>query len=70
MILNWVVSWTSEGIEHEADQRHSEILVGDMGLQGSQGISTPSVTWTHAEVKQIELEEVCEAGLPSTGHEW
>ena len=31
-ILNRIVTWTSEGIEYEADQRHAEIIVQQMGL--------------------------------------
>ena len=43
-ILNRVVTWTSEGIEYEADQRHAEIIVQHLGLQGtSKAVATPSV---------------------------
>merc|ERR1712074_124440 len=34
-ILNRVVTWTSEGIEYEADQRHAEIIVEHLGLSRS-----------------------------------
>merc|ERR1711911_93626 len=43
-ILNRVVQWTRDGIEYEADQRHSEIIVPELGLNGtSKSVSTPSV---------------------------
>ena len=31
-VLNRVVQWTREGIEHEADQRHADILVTELAL--------------------------------------
>ena len=31
-ILNRVVTWTTEGIEYEADQRHAEIIIEHLGL--------------------------------------
>ena len=33
-ILNRVVEWTEEGIRYEADQRHADIIVSKMGLEG------------------------------------
>ena len=33
--------WTSEGLEYEADQRHAEIIVKEMGLETSSGVNTP-----------------------------
>jgi len=41
-VLNRVIHWTPEGIEYEADQRHAEIIISELGLgTGSNGISTP-----------------------------
>lgn len=41
-LLSRVITWTEEGIEWEADQRHAEIIVRDLGLNsGSKGVSTP-----------------------------
>ena len=38
-ILNRVVSWKLKGIEYEADQRHAEIIIKELGLQGdSKGV--------------------------------
>ena len=36
IILNRIVSWTSEGIEYEPDQRHAEIIVDARGLEKRQ----------------------------------
>ena len=42
-ILNRVVTWTEEGIEYEADQRHAEIIVKSLGMQSdSKGVATPA----------------------------
>ena len=32
-ILNRVVDWGEEGIRYEADQRHAEIIVREMGVE-------------------------------------
>ena len=40
-ILNRIVSWTSEGIRYEADQRHAEIITKILGLEGKKHIGTP-----------------------------
>ena len=37
-----MVQWTREGIEYEADQRHAEIIVKEMGLEeGSRSLAAP-----------------------------
>lgn len=33
-ILNRIGEWSSEGIKYEADQRHAEIIVNELGLKG------------------------------------
>ena len=56
-ILNRVIEWTSEGIEYEADQRHAEIIIRDVGLDSSVKTAiTPGVKMTAADkpVKDIE----------------
>jgi hypothetical protein len=56
-ILNRVVTVTDEGLEHEADQRHAEILMRDMGIEvGSKGAVTPGVVFT-GEGAQFYEEE-------------
>jgi len=42
-ILNRVVRWTPEGLTYEADQRHAEIIVEELGLQASNAVKTPGV---------------------------
>ena len=44
-ILNRVVTVTENGLEYEADQRHAEILMRDMGIdESSKGVVTPGVS--------------------------
>ncbi len=40
-ILNRIVRFTGEGVEYEADPRHVEILIQDMGLQEANPVSSP-----------------------------
>ena len=40
-ILNRILRITEKGRELEADQRHSEMIVEEMGLSGARGVSTP-----------------------------
>ena len=42
-ILNRVVSWTDRGIEYEADQRHSEIIIAALGLRGKKSTVSPRI---------------------------
>ena len=40
-VLNRVVEWTSDGVRYEADQRHADIVVDELGLNDSKPVSTP-----------------------------
>ena len=43
-VLNRIVTWTNEGIQYEADQRHAEIIVRQLGLnESSNSVVTPGV---------------------------
>ena len=43
-LLNRVITWTADGIHYEADQRHAELVIKDMGLEGnSNSVVTPGV---------------------------
>ena len=42
-VLNRIVTWTSEGLVYEPDQRHAEIIVRDLGLRGAKPVCTPGV---------------------------
>ena len=56
-LLNRVFEWTPEGIMIEADQRHRELIVKDMGLAlNSKGMSTPGVKMKEGEEESEEGE--------------
>ena len=42
-LLNRVVSWTDRGIAYEADARHAEIIVRDLGLSKAKSVTRPGV---------------------------
>ena len=50
-ILNRVLEWVDGvGVMYEADQRHAEMMVKDLGLENSKPVVTPG------EVERGELE--------------
>jgi hypothetical protein len=60
-ILNRIVSSTDEGLEYEADQRHAEIIMKELGLtKESKGLSTPGVQEGKEEVRDEQGGEVDE----------
>ena len=58
-ILNRVVTWTCDGIEYEADQRHAELIVQHLGLNAarSKPVSTPSIRQLHEDEAPLEKHE-------------
>ena len=40
-VLNRVLTWTELGVVYEADQRHAEILVKELGLEAARSVTTP-----------------------------
>ena len=40
-ILNRVIRWEEWGIGYEADQRHAELVVKELGLEESRPVTTP-----------------------------
>ena len=36
-----MLTWNKDGIHYEADQRHVEILVRELGLEGCKPVTTP-----------------------------
>ena len=45
-VLNRVLRWTAEGIAYEPDQRHGELVIKELGLEGGKAVTSP---WTTAE---------------------
>ncbi len=61
-ILNRVATVTESVLEHEADQRHAEFLMRDMGIdKGSRGVVTPGTSTSEGGkvVKEKLVENVC-----------
>ena len=40
-VLNRIIRVTEDGWEYEADQRHVDILIDELGLRGANGVQTP-----------------------------
>ena len=40
-VLNRVITWTPKGITYEADPRHAELIVRDLGLEACRPVTTP-----------------------------
>ena len=40
-VLNRTPRWTDEGIEYEADQGHSELIIKSMGVENASPAPTP-----------------------------
>ncbi len=40
-MLNRILAWTELGVTDEADQRHAEIIVRELGLEGAKAVMTP-----------------------------
>ena len=61
--MNRIVTWTPEGIKYEADQRHGEIILKQLGLQeeGAKAVLTPGVKQelgtTEEELEELSIKE-------------
>ena len=42
--LNILISWTSGGIEYEADAKHAETILAEIGIKCAKDVSTPELT--------------------------
>ena len=41
-ILNRIVRWTSSGFEYEADLRHADLIIKELGLEEAKEVSLPA----------------------------
>ena len=57
-LLNRVVEWTPEGVNIEGDQRHAEIIVNQLGLQGAKPLSSPGERLKPQELSEEDIEEL------------
>ena len=40
-LLNRILRWTPAGLEYEADKRHAELIVKELGLESARSVSSP-----------------------------
>ena len=40
-VLNRILTWESKGVKYEADPRHAEILIKELGMEDARGVKTP-----------------------------
>ena len=48
-ILNRIVEWTGKGLKYEADQRHADIIVRELGLSGSRTKPVGAPGWQNKD---------------------
>ena len=61
-ILNRIVTWTPNGITYEADQRHGEIIIQQLGLEaGAKAVGTPGIKQelgtTQEDLEELSIKE-------------
>jgi hypothetical protein len=47
-VLNRIIRWTEWGLEYEADQRHADMVVRDLGLENAKAVTSPGTREDHA----------------------
>ena len=57
-ILNKIIRWTPAGVELEADPRHAEIVVKELGLEKATASKVPGVKPTREELERSADEEL------------
>ena len=55
-ILNKIVRYTNEGVELEADPRHAELVIKELGLEGAKLSKVPGTKETKKKTKDDETE--------------
>ena len=55
-ILNRIIRAMPEGWEYECDQRHAQIMIEGMGLEGTKKVSTPAAEESHKRSEEEEEE--------------
>ena len=59
-VLNRVITYTGSGFKLEADPRHSEMIIEQLGVSGPSGITTAG--GQNEEMESLEQEEKLPAG--------
>ena len=61
-VLNTTIRWTAVGIEYEPDQRHAEIIVKEMGVEGAKPSASPGAAETPEEAKLMAASLAVSSG--------
>ena len=56
-VLNRVLTWENGAITYEADQRHAEILIRELGLENSRPVATPGCREEVAKASAVEVDK-------------
>ena len=59
-MLNRLVTWESWGIIYEADPRHAEIIISELGLQDARPVATPGETSQGNRASDLNLDALYE----------
>ena len=72
-VLNRIISWGDDGILYEADQRHADILMRDLGIdEKAKSVTTPGSrddAGKATELVEDEKEDLKKSGRPLTVEE-
>ena len=55
-VLNRIVRYTEEGYELEADPRHAELIIEQLGVGGNRPVITPGIDDDDVESAEVEIE--------------
>ena len=56
-VLNRVLTWTQDGLVYEADQRHAEILIRELGLENGKPVATPGAREDIGKASAVAADE-------------
>ena len=62
-VLNRSIRWTARGIEYEADPRHRQVILKELGLEGCSPVTTP---WSPQEQGCLQDEGELLSGTEAT----
>ena len=55
-VLNRLITWEETGIAYEADPRHAELIIGEMGLQQANSVKTPGEATPETSTQSTEMD--------------
>ena len=54
--LRRIIKWTDKGFTWEADPKHAQVIVKELGLEGAKGVDSPSSTDTGKNQRNLDAE--------------